>query len=208
MPSRLSSTHLPRSTGEVRVAYEESVRIAPCVTMPPRSSPCKVDALELFPVDSLDSVVPRQRTVQECEPAVDDVENAPVFADQRAHKQQRLAAHRVEQLIVDRGEALRIRLLAVSSRRFSHCAAKLSASARPSDRRASAGPALRERSGWRNAPAPASAQQFVVRHAAPQKIGEPRRQFVIVQTIRAARGPADRARCGTGNWATSESPAG
>ena len=38
-PSRLSSTHLPRSTGEVRVGKAVTIRIPACVRMPPRSGP-------------------------------------------------------------------------------------------------------------------------------------------------------------------------
>src|SRR3954447_16269893 len=41
-PSRFSSTHLPRTGGEVRVGYEETVRTAPCVSSPPRWAPSSV----------------------------------------------------------------------------------------------------------------------------------------------------------------------
>ena len=39
--SRFSSTHLPRSTGEVRVAYEVSVRMLPWPSRPPRGLPSR-----------------------------------------------------------------------------------------------------------------------------------------------------------------------
>ena len=38
-PSRFSSTHLPRSTGDVRVAYDVSVRMLPWPSRPPRGLP-------------------------------------------------------------------------------------------------------------------------------------------------------------------------
>src|SRR3954449_8676809 len=38
-PSRFSRTHFPRTGGEVRVGYDETVRIAPWVKRPPRLSP-------------------------------------------------------------------------------------------------------------------------------------------------------------------------
>src|ERR1043166_8330311 len=36
-PSKLSRIHLPRSTGDVRVAYEDTVKILPCPRSPPRT---------------------------------------------------------------------------------------------------------------------------------------------------------------------------
>ena len=42
VPSRFSITHLPRTGGDVRVGYEETVRIAPCVRTPLRCSPSSV----------------------------------------------------------------------------------------------------------------------------------------------------------------------
>src|SRR5579863_1167351 len=42
VPSRFSSTHFPRTGGEVRVGYDDTVRIAPCVRTPPRCSPSRV----------------------------------------------------------------------------------------------------------------------------------------------------------------------
>src|SRR5580692_5031486 len=38
---KLSRTHLPRRTTEVRVTYEETVRTLPCVNTPPRLVPVR-----------------------------------------------------------------------------------------------------------------------------------------------------------------------
>ena len=38
-PRRFSSTHLPRKTGDVRVGYDVTIKMLPCVKMPPRSVP-------------------------------------------------------------------------------------------------------------------------------------------------------------------------
>ena len=46
--SRFSSTHLPRSTGEVRVAYDVIVRMLPWPSRPPRTLPVRQrDAAEV-----------------------------------------------------------------------------------------------------------------------------------------------------------------
>ena len=66
MPRMFSRIHLPRITGEVRVAYEVTVRMLPCRSRPPRalSSP-KLDAAEAAAVDVRDAVVLGQPLVQE-----------------------------------------------------------------------------------------------------------------------------------------------
>ena len=38
---RFSSTHLPRSTTEVRVEYDDTVSTLPCVSTPPRGVPVR-----------------------------------------------------------------------------------------------------------------------------------------------------------------------
>ncbi len=48
--SRLSSTHLPRSTGEVRVAYDDTVSTLACVSTPPRCPPVRSTRRKLGPV--------------------------------------------------------------------------------------------------------------------------------------------------------------
>src|SRR5688572_21624112 len=41
-PSKFSSTHFPRTGGDVLVGYEETVRIAPCVKSPLLCSPSRL----------------------------------------------------------------------------------------------------------------------------------------------------------------------
>ena len=63
-PRMFSSIHLPRITGEVRVAYEVTVRMLPWPSRPPRVSSVRVDAPEAAAVNIGDFVVPRQAFVQ------------------------------------------------------------------------------------------------------------------------------------------------
>ena len=142
-------------------------------------------ALERLTVDSLDPVVPRQRTIQERKLPVDEFQNAAVLAHHRRHEHQRFAAHRIQQFIVHRGEALRIGLLAIQQAKIQPLRGEvvrqgvgLGVVEHP--------PHLR----FENTRLPQCApvcrlQQRVVRHAAPQKIREPRRQLMIVQPVRA-----------------------
>ena len=65
VPSRFSSIHLPRTTGEVRLAYDVTVRMLPWPSSPPRGSSVTGDAAELAAVDVRDAVVPRQPLVDE-----------------------------------------------------------------------------------------------------------------------------------------------
>ena len=153
--------------------------------MPPRSPSSKEHALECFAVDSLNPVVSCQRTIQEGKLSVDELENAPVLAHHRRHEHQRLAAHGIEQFVVHRGEALRIGFLAIEQAKVQPLGGEVIGQG--------VGLGVVEHSpdlSFENARlaqrAPVSRlQQRVVRHAAPEKIGEPRGQFVIVQPVRA-----------------------
>ena len=71
-PSRFSSTHLPRTGGEVRVGYDETVRIAPCVRTPPRCPGIESYALEFLAVYARNSVMAGQGTVHIGEGRVDE----------------------------------------------------------------------------------------------------------------------------------------
>src|SRR5687767_6263072 len=52
-PRRFSSTHLPRTGGDVRVGYEETVKTAPCVNKPLRFSPSRFTRRNSSPVTPL-----------------------------------------------------------------------------------------------------------------------------------------------------------
>ena len=66
VPSRLSRTQRPRSTGDVRFGYDVTVRKLPCPSNPPRgSSSPKVTRRKWLPYNVQDAVVPRQSLVQD-----------------------------------------------------------------------------------------------------------------------------------------------
>ena len=109
--------------------------------------------------------------------------------------------HRFEQFVVDTANFAASGLVRSISRRFSHCSPKFSTSAeafgsasmRSTCAFSTAGVAKTLRCG--------RAEQFVVRHAAPQKVGEPGRQLVVIDIVDCRRGSlgSGRARCGTGS---------
>ena len=65
VPSRLSSIHLPRTTGEVRSACDVTVRMLPLPEQAAARLVGERDAAELAPVDVRDAVVLRQPLVDE-----------------------------------------------------------------------------------------------------------------------------------------------
>ena len=71
------------------------------------------DALERFAVDPGNPVVPGERSVDERERRVEQVEHAAVLAHDLLQEQLGLGAHRVAELVVDGREPRRVRLGAV-----------------------------------------------------------------------------------------------
>ena len=122
--SRLSSTHRPRSTGEVRVAYDDTVSTLACVSTPPRWPSVRSTRRNVGPVTPVHAVVLRQPLVEVRVLRVEELEDAPVLADDVLEEQHRLVAHREAQVVVegsgtsrDRGRPTRGRGTAATVRR-------------------------------------------------------------------------------------------
>ena len=94
---RLSSTHFPRSTGDVRVAYDET-----------ESTPGQIDLPELGTCDVRYSVVTSQPLVEERVASVDEVEDAAVVPDDRIEEELGLAPHRQAQVILELRELVAV----------------------------------------------------------------------------------------------------
>ena len=91
VPSRFSRIHLPRRTGEVRLAFEVTVRMLPCPSSPRRASSCTGDAAEVAAVDVRDPVVLRQPLVDERIVRRQQIEHAAILADDAVEEQFGLA---------------------------------------------------------------------------------------------------------------------
>ena len=135
VPRMFSRIHLPRSTGEVRLAYDVTVRMLPWPRSPPRtlSSPSETRRKRL-PYTFGNAVVLGQPLVHERVVRAQQVEHAAVFADDALEEQLGLAPERLAQVVVEVGERRASGLAAARFRRYSHWPAKLvtSASARGS----------------------------------------------------------------------------
>ena len=90
----------------------------------------QVHAAELRPGHAGNAVVLRQPLVEERVLAVEEIEDAAVFADDVLEEELRLAAHREAQVVVEVGEAVASRVSDSSARNCSHCPPKFSTSAR------------------------------------------------------------------------------
>ena len=94
VPRMLSRMNRPRFTGEVRSGFDVTTRTVPCVSTPPRGlSGGQVDPAHLVALDALDPVVLRQPLVEERVVAVDQLQQAPVLADDVLEEHLRLAPH-------------------------------------------------------------------------------------------------------------------
>ena len=206
--SRLSRTHLPRSTGEVRVAYDDTARMLPCVSTPPRGVPVRSTWRNCWPRDVRDPVVPRQPLVQERVAAVDEVEHAAIVADDGLEEELGLAPHRQPEVVLELGE-----LVAVAGERFERAELQPLAAEvlgeRPCLRIAQHPPHL-EGEDLRVAQRPGvgGAPQLGVRHARPEEVREPRRQLVRRDAVRRRRrGRRGRSRSsGRGSRARRAAP--
>ena len=85
---------MPRSTGDVRLAYDETVSTLACVKTPPRWVPCQIDLAELVPLDAGNAVKLGQALIQEGVIGVDEIEDGAVFADDVLEEQVGLLLHR------------------------------------------------------------------------------------------------------------------
>ena len=103
--SRFSSTHFPRTTGDVLAAYEVTVRMLPCPSSPPRGLPCRQrDAPEITALHVWNPVVLRQPLVQERVVRRQQLEHAPVLAQDAVQEQLGLAMKRGAQRFVQFGK--------------------------------------------------------------------------------------------------------
>ena len=101
-PSRFSRIHLPRDTGDVRVATEVTVSMLPCPSRPAaRTRRVERDATEVAAPDVGDAVVTGEPFVHEREIGVDQVEQAPILADDRAEEHLGFAPERLAQVVVE-----------------------------------------------------------------------------------------------------------
>ena len=121
-----SRIHLPRFTGDVRAGLLVSVRMLACVSTPPRFGRRRNrHAAELVAFDARHAVVLRQPLVDEREAAIEKIEHAAVFANDRPREQFRLAAHVGFELAASKsGNISGSGVTPSSSRRLSHCVAK------------------------------------------------------------------------------------
>ena len=110
VPSRFSRIHLPRITGDVRVAYDVTVRMLPCRSSPPRAlSSSSVDAAEAAAVDVRNAVVLREPLVEERVVGLQQVEHAAVLAQDALEEQLRLLPERLPQVVVEVREQPQVR---------------------------------------------------------------------------------------------------
>ena len=76
MPSRLSSTHLPRTTGDVRLAADVTVRMLPWPSSPRRGSFAgERHAADAAAANARHPVVPRQALVHKREVGVEQIDD-------------------------------------------------------------------------------------------------------------------------------------
>ena len=179
MPRRLSSTHLPRSTGEVRFAYDVTVRMLPCPSSPRALAVLgRGHAAEVAAVDARDAVVPREPLVQE---RVVGASAAPGRCGPRCTMLSKNSSvsrrKRLAQVVVEIGKQSRrpgraprgCAGAATGRRSWSTSAsARGSASMRRTCRSSTA--------GCRSSPRSASVEQLVVGNAAPEEERQPRRE--------------------------------
>ena len=87
-PKMLFSSHLPRSTGDVRSGYDVVASSAPCASRPPRCVGFgSVDAAEAAAVDARDPVVAREPLVDERVVRAQQIQHAAIFAHGAADEQ-------------------------------------------------------------------------------------------------------------------------
>ena len=100
-PSRFSSTHLPRRTGDVRSACDVTARMLPWPSRPRRASSVDGHAAEPAAVDVGNAVVPRQPFVDEGVVGAQQIQDAAVLAQDALEQQLGLAPERLAQVVVE-----------------------------------------------------------------------------------------------------------
>ena len=101
-PRRFCRTHLPRITGDVRVAMERDCQKAPLAEKSTtRAGLVQGNPAEVVPSDSGDSVVPREPFVDECVVGVEHGQNAAIFSDDAIEEQFGFAAESLPKIVVE-----------------------------------------------------------------------------------------------------------
>ena len=106
------STHLPRSTGDVRLGYDVTVRRLPWPKMPPRrsaTSGIEPDAPEVAAVNARDAVVAAEPLVDERVVGSEQVEDAAILADEALDEELGLLPERLPQVLVELRKDERVR---------------------------------------------------------------------------------------------------
>ena len=101
VPRRFSRTHLPRATGDVRLATDVTSRKLAWPSKPRRSRPERVTRRNRLPMNVRNSVVPGQSLVHVRVVGIEQIHHAAVFAHDAFEKQLRLAPKRLPQVIVE-----------------------------------------------------------------------------------------------------------
>ena len=179
-PKMLFSSHLPRSTGDVRSGYDVVASSAPSREQPAALIVVRQrDSPEAAAVNSRNAVVPRQPFVDERVVRVQQIDDAAILANACCR---RTAPFPAGMPAADSGRSWDTRSGSTTTsstrRRFSHCAAKSSTSA--SVARGSA--SIRRTSfssvgGFVSCPRSASVEQALVGDAAPQEERQARGHF-------------------------------
>ena len=194
--SMFSRIHLPRSTGEVRVAYEDTVSTLACVRIAAaRARPRVSTRRNSGPFTPGDAVVRRQPLVDVGVARVEQVDDALVLAHHAREEQLGLPAHREREAAVEVGEALAVGVRpSRAPRNCSHCPPKASTSA------SAFGSAQHARGPGPRAPRAARARHGRRGRAARRRAGSPRgsttsrdAELVVGQH---ARGHRAARRCG------------
>ncbi len=108
--SRLSSTHLPRTTGEVRSVCDVTISTAPFPSSPLALLVGEHHAPEVAAVDVRNAVVLREPLVQERVVGRHQVEDVAIFADDAREEERGLALEGLAEVVVEVGKLLRVRL--------------------------------------------------------------------------------------------------
>ena len=210
VPRMFSRIHLPRTTGDVRSAYDVTASTLPWPSSPQRALVGQRHAAEAAAVDVRDAVVPRQPLVDERVVRRQQVERRcgprAMMLSKNSSVSRWNAWRRLSSKSGNRSEfGCTLRTL----RSCSHWPAKLSTSA--CDARIGQHPPHLPLEHGRilQLARARQRQQLVVRDAAPEEERQARRELDIADAIRRARRrrSADRARRGTGTSGWRESAA-
>ena len=176
----------------MRVAYDDTVRTLRLCEHAASRSPGQIDPPEFRARDIGNAVVTREPLVQERVPAVDEVEDAAVFADDVLDKELGLLPHRVPEVVLELRKAIlvarhgleRAELQPLAAEVLGQCV-RLRVAQHPSDLEVEHS-RIAQRAGIRR---PA---ELGVRHAGPDEVREPRRELVLADRLHERPG-FDRA---------------